>query len=112
MALLLQKHRRSAHKGDASPVPDHDDEDAGCEESLHSKPNFCEAAILVDALWGKRTTSMSMPTISVVYLSRVPTFLEYHRSQSTLTTRRISLISPIPTLIFLRSLTGKRMFRR
>lgn len=32
--------------------------------------------------------------------------------KSQLTTRRMSLISPIPTLTFLRSLTGRRMLRR
>lgn len=52
--LLLQQHRRSAHEGDPSPVPDHDDEDAGCEECLHGKPHFGEASVLMDALEGQR----------------------------------------------------------
>lgn len=52
-ALLLQQHRRSAHEGDPSPVPDHDDEDAGCEECLHGKPHFSEASVLMDALGGE-----------------------------------------------------------
>lgn len=49
-ALLFQQHGRSAHEGDPSPVPDHDDEDAGCEECLHGKPHFGEASVLMDAL--------------------------------------------------------------
>lgn len=53
-ALLLQQHRRSAHEGDPSPVPDHDDENAGCEECLHGKPHFSEASILMDALGGEK----------------------------------------------------------
>lgn len=52
-ALLLQQHRRSAHESDAPPVPDHDDEDAGGEESLHGKPDFGETPVLVDALWNR-----------------------------------------------------------
>ncbi len=53
-ALLLQQHRRSAHEGDPSPVPDHDDEDAGSEECLHGKPYFGEASVLMDALGGEK----------------------------------------------------------
>lgn len=68
-ALLLQQDRRSAHEGDASPVPDHDDEDAGCEERLHGKPNFCEASVLMDALVGETNISInysaSVNTISL-----------------------------------------------
>ena len=52
-SLLLQEDGRSAHEGDASPVPNHDDEDAGCEEGFHGEPNFCEASILMNALVGK-----------------------------------------------------------
>jgi len=48
--LLFQKHWRSGHHGDPSPIPHHNDEDAGCEEGLHSKPYLSETSILVDSL--------------------------------------------------------------
>ena len=54
--LLLQQHGGSGQEGDPSPVPDHDDEDAGREERLHGKPHFRESSVLMDALRGKRST--------------------------------------------------------
>lgn len=133
--LLLQQHRRSAHEGDPSPVPDHDDEDARCEECLHGEPHFGEAPVLMDALGEERkhhqcqifvlcmlfywlTPYHSMakelkkdPQLCGSSLSSVPKSFNY-TSPNQLTTRRMSRISPIPTLTFLRSLTGRRMLRR
>lgn len=48
--LLFQKYRGTGHHGYPSPIPHHNDEDAGCEEGLHSKPDLSEASILVDSL--------------------------------------------------------------
>lgn len=48
--LLFQENGRSGHEGDPPPVPDHDDEYAGCEESLHGEPNLSKASVLMDAL--------------------------------------------------------------
>lgn len=38
------------HLHDPSPIPNHDDENAGCKECFHGKPDFCEAAVLMDTL--------------------------------------------------------------
>lgn len=78
-ALLLQQHRRSAHEGDPSPVPDHDDEDAGCEECLHGKPHLGEASVLMDALGGERNT------IRVNYFCRCNLFYWQTRAKANST---------------------------
>ncbi len=67
--LLLQQHRRSAQEGDPSPVPDHNDEDAGCEKSLHGKPYLSKASVLMDALVQEGNT------INVNYLCCVCHFI-------------------------------------
>lgn len=70
VVLLLQQHRRSPHEGDPSPVPDHDDEDAGCEECLHGKPNFGEASILVDALEEEEKKNRSKLFVSCIWVNQ------------------------------------------
>lgn len=55
-ALLFQEDGRSGHEGDASPVPDHNDEDAGRKKSLHGKPDLGETSILMNALELNRNT--------------------------------------------------------
>uniref|UniRef100_A0A2D4Q2I2 Uncharacterized protein n=1 Tax=Micrurus surinamensis TaxID=129470 RepID=A0A2D4Q2I2_MICSU len=45
---LFQEHRWPCHLHNPSPIPNHDDENAGCKECFHGKPDFCEASILMN----------------------------------------------------------------